>query len=272
MRPIIFPSRWSSGSNHMSTRYQEFPLSERLGPFVECFWTVEPSDAFAQYPVPPDGCVDIVYSPGTARELQVVGAMTQARKFALAPGHLQFGVRFRPAMAQAFLPIPAWETTDRLMALSDIWGSAAGRLTEQISEAESAAGCIPLIEACLVNPREITLVQRLCASIVQQAGQVRIDDLTFSCRTQRAPVAPALSGTGRTLAQAFLPYHPLSEHPFASAPGRPSRLGAGGPRLRILRSGSLHQRVSRVQRPYSRRIRRARTVTDFSNHLPASLE
>jgi AraC-like DNA-binding protein len=163
----------------MSTPYRELAPPERLSPFVECFWAIEPDIAIPEYPVVPDGCVDIVYSPTVARELQVIGAMTTARRFSLSAGDFQFGVRFRPAMSQAFLPVPALDITDQWMPLSNIWGADAPRLNEQISQAQSAEQCIRLIEARMANPGDITLVQRLCASIVEQAGQVRIDDLAF---------------------------------------------------------------------------------------------
>jgi AraC-like DNA-binding protein len=163
----------------MGARYQEYQPSPRLRPFVECLWTVQPSDANPEYPVLPDGCVDIVYSPGTASEPQLVGVMTGAQKFELAAGQVGFGVRFRPGMSQTFLPVPAVDTTDKRIGLSEIWGGDARRLTEQISEEQSVPDCIRLIEERLPNPTEITVVQRLCTSIVDQAGQVRIDDLAF---------------------------------------------------------------------------------------------
>jgi len=159
--------------------YQEFAAPEHLKPFVECFWAHKPGGAILDYPVLPDGCVDIVYSPGTTRELQVVGVMTSARKFSLVPGQTGFGVRFRPGMSQAFLPVPGLKTTDQSLSLSDIWGANARRLVEQISEAQSPAQCIQLFETRLRNPGDSTVVQRLCTSIVQQAGQVRMDDLAF---------------------------------------------------------------------------------------------
>jgi AraC-like DNA-binding protein len=163
----------------MSIRYQEFEPPEHLKPFVECFWTHQPGSAVLDYPVLPDGCVDIVYSPGTRRELQVVGAMTSVRKFTLAARQVEFGVRFRPAMFQAFLPVRGLDITDQSLSLSDFWGADARRLVEQVSEAQSPAQCIQLFETRLRNPGEVTVVQRLCAAIVEQAGQVRIDDLAF---------------------------------------------------------------------------------------------
>jgi AraC-like DNA-binding protein len=178
-RPIISPSQSKRSSDPMNTAYREFPPPERLKQYVECFWTVEPGSSLSEYPVLPDGCVDIVYSPSVARDLQLVGTMTSARRFALSAGKFQLGVRFRPAMSRAFLPLPGPDTLDQSIALNDIWGDDARRLTEQILEAQSARQCIALIEAGLRNPTDITLVQRLCASIVEQAGQVRVDDLAF---------------------------------------------------------------------------------------------
>jgi AraC-like DNA-binding protein len=163
----------------MGAPYQEYPPAAHLKPFVECFWMFQSSRPLAEYPVLPDGCVDIVYSPSLSRELQLIGAMTNARKFALPAGDLQFGVRFKPAMARAFLPMTGLDTTDQSIALSDMWGAEARRLTEQIAETQSVEKRISLLEARLGHPGEITLVQRLCASIVNQSGQLRIDDLAF---------------------------------------------------------------------------------------------
>src|SRR5260370_42461259 len=105
--------------------------------------------------------------------------MSRARKFALVPGKFGWGIRFRPAMSQAFLPVPGLDTTDQSIALNGMWGADARRLVDQISDARSPAQCIHLFETRLHNPGEITVVQRLCTTIVEQAGQVRIDDLVF---------------------------------------------------------------------------------------------
>jgi AraC-like DNA-binding protein len=163
----------------MSTAYREFAPPQQLKPYLECFWIVEPASSLSEYPVLPDGCVDIVYSPSVTRELQLVGTMTSARRFAVSARQFQCGVRFRPAMSQAFLPLPGRDTLDQSIALSDIWGADAGRLAEQISESRSARQCIGFIESRLANPSGINLVQRLCAWIVEQGGQIRVDDLAF---------------------------------------------------------------------------------------------
>lgn len=162
----------------MSARYREFQPPLRLQPFVECFWAVEPGRPLPEYPVLPDGCADIVYSPSMSRELQLVGVMTRARKFALS-GRFEFGVRFRPGMSSVFLPVPGVDTTDQAIALSDIGCAAARGLADRMAEAQSPAACAGIIETLLRDPRETSLVQRLCAAIVRRAGLVRMDDLAL---------------------------------------------------------------------------------------------
>lgn len=163
----------------MSGRYREHAAPERLRPYVECFWTLDPGEALPEYPVMPDGCVDIVYSPGTAEGLQVVGAMTQARKFPVPAGQFAMGVRFRPGMAPAFVRAPGSETTDRLLPLGDVWGAEGWQLEAQVAEAKSAKQCVALLEAQLVDPGKPGVVQRVAAYIVNRTGQVRVDDLAF---------------------------------------------------------------------------------------------
>src|SRR5580704_2006924 len=100
---------------NMSARYREHAPPERLRQYVECFWSLQTGEEVPQYPVLPDGCVDIVYSRTAGP--QVVGTMTSVRRFTLAGGQLQIGVRFRPGMALGFVRVPGRQTTDRLLPL-----------------------------------------------------------------------------------------------------------------------------------------------------------
>jgi AraC-like DNA-binding protein len=161
----------------MSTQYTEHAAPERLRPFVECFWSIESGEALPEYPVLPDGCVDIVYSPRGGP--QVVGTMTRVRKFMFQAGERQVGVRFRPAMALGFVRAPGIETTDRILLLDDVWGAQGRRLGAQIAEAKSAKQAIALLEAELVDASAPGVVQKVSAHIVDQSGQVRMDDLAF---------------------------------------------------------------------------------------------
>ncbi len=166
----------------MSARYREHAAPDRLRPYVECFWSIEAGEALPEYPVLPDGCVDIVYSPSTGA--QIVGAMTRVQRFTIAGGQLQIGVRFRPGTAPGFVRVPGSQTTDRLLPLDDVWGAKGRQLGARIGEAKTAELCIALLEAELVDTSESGLVhkspvQKISAYIVQRSGQVRVEDLAF---------------------------------------------------------------------------------------------
>ncbi len=165
---------WSMGG------YREHSASPRLAPFVECFWTLDTIEDLRDYPVLPDGCVDIVYSRGRRwGEPQVVGTMTRAQTFSLSAGQFDCGVRFLPGMSAAFLPTPGAATTDASIPLSEIWGARSRQLAEQFDDAKSPEQCVALLEAQLVDPSEPGVVQRVAAYIAGQRGQVRVDDLAF---------------------------------------------------------------------------------------------
>jgi len=164
----------------MSVAYREHAPSPLLAPYVECFWSIEAGAVIVEYPVLPDGCADIVFARGTAPGLRLVGTMTEARRFTLAAGDFQMGVRFRPGMAASFIKLPGSESTDRMIPLSDVWGAAAKQLENQIVEAASAERAIAVLEAQLVDPAEPGTVQQIAAYVVETNGQVRVDDLAFS--------------------------------------------------------------------------------------------
>jgi len=161
----------------MSALYREHAAPERLRPYVECFWSIEPGEALPDYPVLPDGCVDIVYSPNTGP--QIVGTMTSVQRFTLEAGQTQIGVRFRPGMAPGFVGAPGRETTDRLLQLDEVWGSKGRELGARMGEAKSAEQCIALLEANLIGEAHPNVVQKISAYIVDRSGQIRVDDLAF---------------------------------------------------------------------------------------------
>jgi AraC-like DNA-binding protein len=104
-------------------------------------------DAVRGHRVPPDGCVDLVYS--REEGVRVVGTMTAEQRFNYAAGTTIVGVRFRPGMAGLFLRVPPAELTDLLVSVEQIWGGAGSTLTSRLDSAGSAAQCIALITAAL---------------------------------------------------------------------------------------------------------------------------
>jgi len=185
---------------------------------------MEPGEALPAYPVLPDGCVDIVYSPSTGP--QVVGTMTRVKTFTLAAGQIQIGVRFRPGMAPGFVRVPGSQTTDRLLPLDDVWGAKGRQLRTHIEDAKSPQQSIALLEAQLVDESEPGIVQKMSAYIVGRSGQVRVDDLAFDA---------AMSA--RQLRRLFLEHMGLSPKHFC----RVIRFRHSLPRLRNARRGAWTQ-------------------------------
>jgi len=138
---------------------------------------METSEPIPAYPVLPDGCVDIVFSPDTG--LDIVGTMTHARNFEIAARVPQVGVRFRPGMALGFVRAPGIETTDQLVPLAKTWGAKGRELEARMNDAEPGEQRIALLEAQLVDASSPGVVQKVAAYIVDNHGQVRVDDLAF---------------------------------------------------------------------------------------------
>ncbi|MEU8921193.1 helix-turn-helix transcriptional regulator [Kitasatospora sp. NPDC048545] len=103
-------------------------------------WTkraVGPTGADTAGPVLPDGCMDLLWTPG---RLLVAGPDTRA--FRPGPGLTGpwTGVRLRPGAAPALLGVPAHELRDRRVDLSDLRpGAEVRRLTERIDAASDPA-------------------------------------------------------------------------------------------------------------------------------------
>src|SRR5436309_1024031 len=127
--------------------YKEQSPEVRLGSFIECFWSIETSTA-TDIGVPPDGCVDIVFSSEFG--LRAVGAMTIEQVFTLHAGTQFVGVRFRPGT--------------ELKAL--------------LAESESVAQQIKALQSVIKPPSGTTSsVQRAIQAICSAHGNVHLDDL-----------------------------------------------------------------------------------------------
>lgn len=141
-----------------SHTYYERPPSPRLAPYVECYWFGESPHARPGRVILPDGCVDILFERRSA-ELTAVGLMTRPGVVDIAANSAHFGVRFRPAMASAFLEA-APELTDRIEPLEKLWGARARRLREPLADARTDEDLIAAMERVLA-PREIPRLEAL---------------------------------------------------------------------------------------------------------------
>jgi AraC-like DNA-binding protein len=136
-------------------------------------WSIETSAPLSGYPVRPDGCLDILYSPAG---LQVVGAMTAEQRYDLPSGVSTVGLRFHPGMAAAFLRVPAAELTDRVIPLEEIWGAAARELQSRLDHAVSAAERLAILGATVRPPASTpNPVQRAIETVTSSHGDIDLD-------------------------------------------------------------------------------------------------
>jgi AraC-like DNA-binding protein len=158
--------------------YREFAPSAHLADAVECVWSLRQTEMSAQmHRVVPDGCADILFTRKNGRaSLQVVGPMTKFEDFPLAPGTINLGIRFRPAMWTAQLGIPAYELTDAVLPLEDLWGPRARTLLSQLMDTTSANACAKLLAQSVTAVEPRTPLQRAIAWMEQHQGLVPLDD------------------------------------------------------------------------------------------------
>ena len=226
------------GSSQRATRpegsYREYAPSQRLRPFVECFWTRDPTASSGDPPasvhrVLPDGCIDVVLGfTGRADEPEstmVVGTMTRALVLDPAASPECFvGVRFRPGKAMPFLTLPASELTDLRVPLDEIWLDAA-----QVHDALTVDG--DAVER--VRALERVLAARVGPSVIAGHADVdeavrRIVDAGGTLGITR--LAPALGVTRQHLARRFAELVGVSPKTFA----RVVRLGRVIERVRLI--------------------------------------
>ncbi len=155
--------------------YREVTPPSDLLSFAECFWLTGTFES-VRHSVPPDGCLDIVYSPEAG--LRAVGAMTVAQTFMLRAGTRTIGLRFRPGMAGAMLDIAPSELTGRVVPLEELWGRRAIQLTDQLSCDESAEESLANISRALRRPDvKANAVQRAIEHMTLLQGRVDLDYL-----------------------------------------------------------------------------------------------
>jgi len=132
--------------------YCEHHPAPALERWVECFWQVHRDAPTIDWAVPPDGCLDIIYS----RELglRAIGTMTVEQRFHYAGRMETVGVRFQPGMAGPFLKLPPVVLTDESAALEDLWGSSARQLRRRLDDAPEPADCLRVLAGALAAPKQ----------------------------------------------------------------------------------------------------------------------
>lgn len=160
----------------MAFEYQEFAPSAPLQPFVECLWSVKTEAVVPAYVVPPDGCVDIVYSEHGG--LAAVGAMTTQQTMTLPAGEEVVGIRFRPGLGRAFLRVPPGQITDLLVPLEDVWGRAGRELHRQLEDAPSLIERVALLAgAARATQTQVNALHQAISAMVAAEGEADLDNV-----------------------------------------------------------------------------------------------
>jgi AraC-like DNA-binding protein len=155
-------------------RYTEHRPAHALARWVECFWQAERDGPVDEWAVPPDGCVDIIYSREMG--LRAVGTMTVEQRFSYAGRMETVGVRFHPGMAGPFLKLPAVVLTDESAALEDLWGPSARQLRRRLEDAPGAADWLRVLAGALSPPdRAVTRVERALRFLTASNGGAGVE-------------------------------------------------------------------------------------------------
>jgi AraC-like DNA-binding protein len=141
--------------------------------WVECGWFLDTVEPVTGHPVPPDGCLDIVYEPSLG--LSAIGTMTREQHVHFPKGARVAGVRFRPGMAGAFLGVSPAELTDTSAPLEDFWPRRARELKRHLDDARSAKDALQILLANLPAPADITPTQRAIEALTRANGNADLD-------------------------------------------------------------------------------------------------
>jgi AraC-like DNA-binding protein len=146
--------------------YRELAPARELAGDVACVWfddRLRPAEAARTQLVLPDGCIDIIWTPGRAPT--IAGPATLPVLAELVPDAPVLGVRFRPGRAPAFLGVPADALLNASVVLSDVWGDAAARLHEALERTESVHEGLRVLEAAVLERHQETADPLVSAAV-----------------------------------------------------------------------------------------------------------
>jgi AraC-like DNA-binding protein len=124
--------------------YRELPVGRPLQDHFACVWVHQlPVDAAPSIVVVPDGLIDLQWLGGGWR---IAGPDRDPQTEALPAGATVVGFRFRPAAAAAWLGMPATEVLNQRVALEDLWGAKARRMTEEVEAARQPEALMAALE------------------------------------------------------------------------------------------------------------------------------
>ncbi len=158
--------------------YLEQLPSPPLSRWLECGWFMQSAGVVQGHPVPPDGCIDIVYERGSDQGsgLRAIGTMTKQQRFDYPRGAFLAGVRFRPGLARTFLGVSAAELTDGSAPLEDLWSRYGRELKRQLDDATSIRDAMRILAGSVPVPDATpTPIQQAIEWMVAANGNADLD-------------------------------------------------------------------------------------------------
>ena len=244
-----------------------------LADFVDLLWLYEGYDVpHERERLLPDGTVELVINlaedrirvydphdpekPSTIPGCVVSGPRSEFFIIDTAGEASTVGVHFKAGGAFPFFRVPPAEMINQSVALDCLWGDESTFLRERLLDATTPEERLRILEYCLLeqllkplerHPAVGFALQQICRPLPPPA----MSQIRRSHRFQPATLYSALQRRSRIDAEVVFARHPLSEgHPHCPSFGR-NQLDAGCARLRLLRSGALHPRLSIVCRHHA---------------------
>lgn len=148
-------------------QYNETPPSAPLAGFVKSYWTLRQSASPVvglPEPVIPDGCIELIFNLADPFRRYHTDGTIELQPRALVAGQMRFGavieptgqvdilgVRFHPAGAFPFFPLPLNELTDQIIDLDLAWGARGRELSQYIGDARTDEARIAAVERGLMK-------------------------------------------------------------------------------------------------------------------------
>lgn len=224
-------TRWTAAPAQAAGCYREAPVAPALRRDFGCAWvhSLPPGESRTVLVVP-DGRMDLLWSDGAA---SIAGPDREPQPATLQAGSAVVGLRFRPAVAAAWLRVPAAELLNRRVPLAEVAPAAARRLAGLVGDRRDPAAVARVLQEGLA--RELAeapagpAALRHAFALVEQGGPPDRPLLPWLCAS--------LEMTERTLRRRFLDeigYGPktldriLRFQRFLSLARRPGDGGAAG--------------------------------------------
>lgn len=167
----------------MTILHQEIKPSSKLAPIIECFWSITAMQQY-QHLVLPDGCMDLILRFNATRllSIEVACTMTYASRPSIPSGHSYIGVRFKPGMASAILPILDLRLTDQLVPLLSLARQISNIISKNLIAVNSVEERIMILEEAFLNEYSISNSQLAISKLVEHHGCVSKEELYETAR------------------------------------------------------------------------------------------